>query len=308
MKCLIGSLSIQAPDRVQYPRPSCIQFFLNFGIFLAEVHKAISHDAVLQKELKDADGKVVDSDYADDLAVIDNTEEGLQESTDLIAYYTFYAGFKINAKKTQCMAIGDQQVCVPATLHRKRQYNANSGGEPVEQVSNFVYLGANISGVGTIDRDLDIRIQRANGAFIIWKIWNSRTIRTPTKIRIYKSAVITILLYGAEVWNTTKKQMKRFEVFHLTSLRRILTIKWFFYVSNEEVLRRAGIKSIETLIGSARLRWNGHVVGMPETRLPNFLLDWKPNYGKRLRGRPRKGWMACVLEDAAVFTGVHNIS
>ena len=49
---------------------------------------------------------------------------------------------------------------------------------------------------------------------------------------------------------------------------------------------------------------------MPETRLPNFLLDWKPNYGKRLRvrGRPRKGWMACVLEDAAVFTGVDNIS
>ena len=46
-------------------------------------------------------------------------------------------------------------------------------GEPVEQVSNFVYLGANISGDGTIDRDLDIRIQRANGAFHqLWKIWN----------------------------------------------------------------------------------------------------------------------------------------
>ena len=95
---------------------------------------------------------------------------------------------------------GDQQVCVPATLHRKRQYKANSGGEPVEQVSNFVYLGANISGDGTIDRDLDIRIQRGNGAFHqLWKIWNSRTIRTPTTIRIYKAAVIIILLYGAEV-------------------------------------------------------------------------------------------------------------
>ncbi|XP_063692866.1 uncharacterized protein LOC134824820 [Bolinopsis microptera] len=85
-------------------------------------------------------------------------------------------------------------------------------------------------------------------------------------------------------------------------------MKWFFHVSNEEVLRRAGIKSIETFIGLARLRWYGHVVRMPETRFPNFLLDWKPNYGKRLRGRPRKGWMACVLEDAADFTGVDNIS
>ena len=64
--------------------------------------------------------------------------------------------------------------------------------------------------------------------------------------------------------------MKRFEVFHLTSLRRILKIKWVFHVSNEEVLRRVGTKSIETFIGSARLRWYGHVGGMPETRFPNF--------------------------------------
>ncbi|KAI8491769.1 hypothetical protein Bbelb_305740 [Branchiostoma belcheri] len=37
---------------------------------------------------------------------------------------------------------------------------------------------------------------------------------------------------------------------------------------------------------------------MPEERLPKFLLEWTPNYGKRSRGRPRKTWLACVLEDA----------
>ena len=96
--------------------------------------------------------------------------------------------------------------------------------------------------------------------------------------------------------------MKRFEVFHQTSPRRILKIKWFFHVSNEEVLRQAGIKSIETFISAARLRWYGHVARMPE-----FLLNWKPNYGKRSRGRPRKNWRSCVLEDAATFTGDYNI-
>ena len=30
-------------------------------------------------------------------------------------------------------------------------------------------------------------------------------------------------------------------------------------------------------------------------------------YGKRSRGRPRKNWRSCVLEDAANFTGVNNI-
>ena len=85
-----------------------MQFFDVATQGLAEVHKAISHGAVLQKELKGADEKVVmDSDYADDLAVMDNTEEGLQESTDLshITPLMSYAGLKINSKKTQCMAI-----------------------------------------------------------------------------------------------------------------------------------------------------------------------------------------------------------
>ena len=65
-------------------------------------------------------------------------------------------------------------------------------GEPIEQISNLVYLGATMSGSGTIDKDLDVGIQKANGSFHqLWKIWNSRTIKTPTKIRIYKAAVVT---------------------------------------------------------------------------------------------------------------------
>ena len=284
--------------------PPVFNFCLNYVAFLAEINKTVSQGAILQKETKTVEEKVIlDTDYADDMALLDNTEEGLQESTDLLAHHSSYAGLRIDARKTQCMAVSKCASQRPYT--RSDCIELSVEGEPVEQVSNFVYLGATISGDGTIDRDLDVRIQKANGAFhSLWKIWNSRTIKTPTKIRIYKAAVLIILLYGAEVWNTTKKQMKRFEVFYQTSLRRILRIKWFFHVTNDEVLRRAGIKSVETFIRAARLRWYGHVVRMPDERIPKFLLHWKPNHGKRSRGRPRKNWMACVLEDAAMFTGV----
>ena len=79
-------------------------------------------------------------------------------------------------------------------------------------------------------------------------------------------------------------------------------------MSNEEVLKRAKIRSIETFISAARLRWYGHIVRMPEKRLQKFLLNWRPNYGKRSRGRPRKNWNACVLEDLAKFTSEQNIN
>ena len=275
---------------------------------MAETNKTVSRGVVLLKEAKGVEERVVlDTDYADDMAIMDNSTGGLQESTDLLAHCSSYAGLKINAKKTKCMAISK---CASQRPYIEDDYiELEVAGEPVEQVSNFIYLGVTISGDGKIDRDLDVRIQRANGAFHqLWKIWNSRTIKTPTKIRIYKAAVISILLYGSEVWNTKKKQMKRYEIFHQRSLRRILKIKWFFHVSNEEVLKRANIRSIETFISAARFRWYGHVVRMPENRLQKFLLNWRPNYGKRSRGRPSKNWNACVLEDVAKFTSEHNIN
>ena len=79
-------------------------------------------------------------------------------------------------------------------------------------------------------------------------------------------------------------------------------------MSNAEVLNRAKIKPVDVFIRAARLRWFGHVVRMPDDRIPKYLLDWVPRHGKRSRGRPRKSWKSCVLEDAAAFNGVDNIT
>ena len=135
----------------------------------------------------------------------------------------------------------------------------------------------------------------------------NHNIQTNTKIRIYKAAVLTILLDGSEVWNTTKKQHHRLEVFHQRCLRWILRIKRYHRTRNADVLERARINPIETYVGANRLRWFGHVSRMPDTRMPKYLLKWTPTHGKRSRGRPRKNWMNCVLEDATVFSGEQNI-
>ncbi|KAL5248714.1 hypothetical protein ACHWQZ_G017784 [Mnemiopsis leidyi] len=86
--------------------PPVFNFCLNFATFLGETNKTISQEAVLQKGDMEVEEKViVDTDYADDMAILNNAKEGLQESTDLLAHYNSYAELKINAKKTQCMAV-----------------------------------------------------------------------------------------------------------------------------------------------------------------------------------------------------------
>ena len=75
-------------------------------------------------------------------------------------------------------------------------------------------------------------------------------------------------------------------------------MRWFHRVKNEEVLERASISALTDIIVTKRLRWFGHVSRMPEDRLPNYLLDWKPKHGKRSRGRPRKSLNDVYIEDA----------
>ena len=289
--------------------PPVFNVCLNFAAQLAEANKTVSKGLILQKSSspEDADVTVVDTDYADDMATMDNTKLGLQETTDLLSKYCAYSGLKINAKKTQSMAFGKSTGQRP--YNEQCTLDITVDGSPVEQVSHFTYLGTTISSDGTIDRDLTNRINKASGAFNqLGNIWKNRNIYKSTKIRIYKSAVITILTYGCETWNTTKNQLKRFEVFHQRCLRRILKIKWFHHVRNDHVLKEANITSMETMISAMRLRWFGHVARMPGDRLPRYLLDWKPNYGKRSRGRPRKTWISCIKDDAATFTEQPDIT
>ena len=74
-------------------------------------------------------------------------------------------------------------------------------GSPIQQVNNFTYLGVVISGYGTIDKERSTLIPNASGAFYqLSSIWNSHKIVT---VNINKAAILSALLYGSEVWNTT---------------------------------------------------------------------------------------------------------
>ena len=105
-----------------------------------------------------------------------------------------------------------------------------------------------------------------------------------TKISVYKAIVLTSLLYGCETWTLNKRQSRRLEKFHQSTLRKIARIKWFHKVTNYEVLSRCKIHSLESMIDKAKLRWTGHVTRMDSHRIPKALL-----YGRLATGTPKRG-------------------
>ena len=84
-----------------------------------------------------------------------------------------------------------------------------------------------------------------------------------------------------------QRRAKRLNHFHTSCLRKLLKIKWQDRIQDTEVLTRAGMQSVHTLLKLAQLRWTGHVTGMPEERLSKKVL-YELEMGKRSHGGQKK--------------------
>ena len=81
--------------------------------------------------------------------------------------------------------------------------------------------------------------------------------------------------------------MRKKNSFHQRCLRRILHIKWQDKISNTEVLERANMRSIYTILCERRLHWLGHVKRMDPGRILKDLLYGELAEGSRHAGRPK---------------------
>jgi len=56
-------------------------------------------------------------------------------------------------------------------------------------------------------------------------VWKShRLILVDTKVRLYQTYVLPVLVYGTEAWTITKALARRLDAFYTWSLRKILRI------------------------------------------------------------------------------------
>lgn len=115
-------------------------------------------------------------------------------------------------------------------------------------------------------------------------MWDRRSIKTEKTIKVYRAVVLTTLLYGCEAWTVYQRHARKLNHFHTTSLRKLLSIKWQENIPDTEVLTRAVLPSIYTMLMQSQLRRAGHVIRMPDHHLPKKLLFGELQEGKRARG------------------------
>jgi hypothetical protein len=126
----------------------------------------------------------------------------------------------------------------------------------------------------SISREVDARISKARLTFrSLNHLWRHRGISLHLKGRIYNTTVRAVL-YGCETWTLRTDDVRRLQVFDHRCLRSIAGIGWRQRVRNEVVRKRVlgGGLGVDQLVNRHKLRWLGHVLRMPPTRLPNRAL------------------------------------
>jgi len=129
----------------------------------------------------------------------------------------------------------------------------------------------------------------------VQNLLSSRLLSKNLKIKIYRTIILLVVLYGCENWSLTLREERRLRVFENRVLRRLfgprrdeVTGEWR-KLHNEELNDLYSLPNIVRVVKSRRMRWAGHVASKGKDRGLHGVLVGK-HEGKRPLGRPRHRW------------------
>ena len=174
-------------------RQGCPLSPILFNLYVNDLFNIIDKYSTSDIYLKESN-KINALMYADDLVLISRSKEGLQRQIDSLQEYCQKWQLNINIKKTKTIIFNRGNKIIKADF--------NIAGVKIENVKTLTYLGFTISAKNcsfqSVMDDLSVKANKA-----IFALKNKvKLSKLPVKlaIKIFKSRIMPILLYGSEVW------------------------------------------------------------------------------------------------------------
>ena len=167
---------------------------------------------------------------------------------------------RCNASHLPCVRLMDvcpgrqpQEYCgsSPAySLEKHRPPHVTIGDVEVKSTQQFIYLGCIMSSDSRINKESDNRLSKAKSSFgrLYKHIWSNKSQMNKTKNYVYRSVVLTTLLYGSETCVIYHSNRRLLERLHRCCLHTILNICWCDFVTIIETLQQANFPSIEAML------------------------------------------------------------
>ena len=114
-------------------------------------------------------------------------------------------------------------------------------------------------------------------------ILKNRDITFPTKVRLVKAMVFSVVMYGCESWTIKKAECRRIDAFELWCQRRLLRVPWTARRSNQSILKEISPEySLEGLKLKLKFQYFGHLLQKTDSFEKTLMLE-------KIKGGRRRG-------------------
>jgi hypothetical protein len=164
-----------------------------------------------------------------------------------------------------------------------QKHSINIANRPFEDVAKFKYLGTTLTDQNCMQEEIKNRLNSGNACYhSVQSLLSSRQLSRNVKVKIYRTIILPVVLYGCATWSLTSREQHRLRVFENRVLRRIfgpnrveVTGEWR-KLHSWELRNLYSSPDIIRQMKSRIRRWARHMARMGEGRNVYRVLVGKP--------------------------------
>jgi len=127
-------------------------------------------------------------------------------------------------------------------------------------MKSFCHLGSVHDSSDRCSPDILRRIRiAASSVGSLSRVRSQEKLSLPTKLQVYTTCIVLVLLYGSESWTLLSSDISHLEASNMRCQRRILRVTWQDMVRNTAITEKTGLQSVSAIIDAPRTALFGHV-------------------------------------------------
>jgi hypothetical protein len=138
-----------------------------------------------------------------------------QRNTKALLDASKEVGLEVNPDKTKYMLVSRCQKA-------GQGQSIKIGNRTFESVAKLKYLGKTLTDQNYIHEEIRSRLNSGSACYhSVQSLLSSRLLSRNVKVKIYKTIILPVVLYGCETWSLMLREEHRLRVFENRVLRRI---------------------------------------------------------------------------------------
>ena len=107
-----------------------------------------------------------------------------------------------------------------------RSHSMTIDNSSFDRVEEFKYLGTNLANKNSIQEEIKSRLKSGNVCdHSVYNLLSSSLLSKNRKIKVYRTIILPVVLYGCETWSLTLREECGLRVFKNRVLRRIFVLR-----------------------------------------------------------------------------------